>query len=162
MTSRESHWERDNHVRIKRMKFDQVHVSINHIKFRELWNFPFSESRIFSKFRKILTLIENIGNWQRKFYWLFFRKFREFLFFDILIILLNSRLFLFDRFVWIRFYEFSWIKTAWHESGLSKSGIINRPTYQKFNSLTTIKMQFEKCQKRQFLVSKSQKLASHR
>ena len=68
MTSRESHWERDNHVRIKRMKFDQVHVSINHIKFRELWNFPFSESRIFSKFRKILTLIENIGNWQRKFY----------------------------------------------------------------------------------------------
>lgn len=52
-------------------------------------------------FRKFLTLIENIGNWHRKFYWLFFRKFREFSFFDILIILLNSRLFLFDRFVWI-------------------------------------------------------------
>lgn len=51
-----------------------------------------------------------------------------------------SRIFIFWHFdnfvkftivpVWslcLNFYEFSWIKTAWHESGLSKSGIINRP-----------------------------------
>ena len=164
MTSRESHWERDNHVRIKRMKFEHLHVSINHIKFRELWNFPFSESRIFSKFRKFLKIFDT--HWKyRKLAW------------KILLIILPKilRIFIFwhfDNFVkftivpvlslCLNFYEFSWIKTAWHESGLSKSGIINRPTDQKFNSLTTIKMQFEKCQKRQFLVSKSQKLASHR
>ena len=114
----------------------------------------------------------------RNFYEIFdtHRKYRKLASKILLIIFPKiSRIFIFWHFdnlvkftivpVWslcLNFYEFSWIKTAWHESGLSKSGIINRPTDQKFNSLTTIKMQFEKCQKRQFLVSKSQKLASHR
>ena len=143
------------------MKFNQVHVSINHIKFRELWNFPFFGIRDFLDFLKILTLKN--GNYHQKWELLLiiFPKIPRFYFFDILITMFNSRLFMFDRFVWI-FMNF-------HESknrlGINqdsqKSGIINQPTDQKFNSLTTIKMQFEKCQKRQFLVSKSQKLASH-